>query len=61
MSVEPLAEADLPCLEHLELRVQNELGFGAQQLQPLTQAKLPKLRYNTCYHPCPLCCAHKKV
>ena len=43
--MEPLAEMDLPELEHLELRAQNEHGFGARQLQPLATAKLPKLRY----------------
>lgn len=44
VDLEPLAEADLPKLEHLELRVQNEIGFGPQQLLPLAQAKLPNLR-----------------
>ena len=44
MTLEPLAEAALQNLEHLELRVQNENGFGPEQLQPLATAKLPKLR-----------------
>lgn len=42
--MDPVAEMDLPELEHLELRAQNEHGFGAHQLQPLATAKLPKLR-----------------
>ena len=47
--MDPVAEMDLPELEHLELRAQNEHGFGAQQLQPLANAKLPKLRYEASY------------
>lgn len=42
--MEPLAEADLPHLEHLELRVQSTTGFGARQLEPLSSAKLPNLK-----------------
>ena len=44
VDMDPVAEMDLPELEHLELRAQNEHGFGAHQLQPLATAKLPKLR-----------------
>lgn len=44
VDMEPLAEADLPHLEHLELRVQNTTGFGARQLEPLSSAKLPNLK-----------------
>ena len=44
VDMEALAEADLPHLEHLELRVQNTTGFGARQLEPLSTAKLPNLR-----------------
>lgn len=40
----PLAEAELPELEFLELRAQNERGFGVHQLEPLATAKLPKLK-----------------
>lgn len=46
VNLEPLVEADLPNLEHLELHAQNEAGFGSQMLQPLARAKLPKLRYS---------------
>lgn len=43
--MEPLVALDLPHLEHLELRAQNEEGFGPRQLEPLTQAKIPSLKY----------------
>lgn len=44
ITLAPLAGADLPHLEHLELRAQNESGFGPAALQPLATANLPKLK-----------------
>lgn len=41
----PLTELDMPHLEHLELRAQNEDGFGPRQLEPLAEAKMPALKH----------------
>lgn len=56
--MQPLAEADLPNLQYLELRVQNEEGFGPEQLQPLASAKLPNLRYQ--HHSPNTNCNHRR-
>jgi hypothetical protein len=45
VDLEPLVALDLPHLEHLELRAQNEEGFGSRNLEPLAQAKMPSLKY----------------
>ena len=42
--MEPLKGLDMPHLEHLELRTQNEEGFGPRQLKPLAEAKMPALK-----------------
>ena len=44
VTLEPLAHLNLPHLEHLELRVQNVAGFGADQLKPLEKAYVPSLK-----------------
>jgi hypothetical protein len=44
VDMEPLVGLDLPHLEHLELRAQNEAGFGPRQLEPLARAKMPSLK-----------------
>ncbi len=44
VDMEPLVALDLPHLEHLELRAQNENGFGPRQLEPLAEAKMPALK-----------------
>lgn len=45
VDMEPLVALDLPHLEHLELRAQNENGFGPRQLEPLAEAKMPALKH----------------
>lgn len=47
VDLEPLVALDLPHLEHLELRAQNEEGFGSRNLEPLAQAKMPSLKHLT--------------
>ena len=44
VDLEPLKGLDMPHLEHLELRAQNEQGFGPCQLKPLAEAKMPALK-----------------
>jgi len=44
VDLEPLVGLDMPHLEHLELRAQNEEGFGVRQLEPLAMAKMPSLK-----------------
>jgi hypothetical protein len=45
VDLEPLVGLDMPHLEHLELRAQNEEGFGVRQLEPLAMAKMPSLKH----------------